>query len=60
MLIWVVDVIVVAASDMEATHDIKQMLQEKVHMKDLRRLSYFPGIYFEQGNGSKALPKQSI
>ena len=50
MLKWVDDFIV-AASDMELLHDTKQMLQEKFHMKDLGRLSYFLGINFEQWNG---------
>jgi len=50
ILVWV-DVIIIAASDMVLTSEAKQMLQERCHMKDLGRLSYFLGIDFEQGDG---------
>ena len=50
MLIWVDDIII-AASDMVLMRETKQLLQEKFHMKDLGRLSYFLVINFEQGDG---------
>ena len=50
ILVWVDDLIIAATND-ELLSKIKQMLNDKFHMKDLGTLSYFLGISFEQGEG---------
>ena len=43
ILVWVDDIII-AASGMVLISEAKQMLQKRLRMKDLGRLSYFLGI----------------
>ena len=50
LLVWVDDIIVAASSSL-LLNEIKQHLSSKSNMKDLRPLSYFLGIQFEQKEG---------
>ena len=46
ILVWVDDLIIAASSD-SLVSDIKRMLEDRFHMKDLGKLSYFLGMSFE-------------
>lgn len=58
MLYWVDDIII-AESDMMLMPEAKRMLKERFHMKDLGKLSYFLGIHFQQGDGLVKMNEKS-
>ena len=50
ILVWVDDLIIAASNNMLLS-EVKQMLKNRFHMKDLGRLSYCLGMDFEQSDG---------